>query len=541
MILKSTLPWISSLSSFPPLPTALSLLNGCKSTREIQQLHALAVKTGFFYYEPLVASRIVESCCSIFHYSSPKSEDVNYALSVFDQTHYSSTFVYNTLIRAQTQVDQSEEALLLFYWMLCDPSPIVPDKFTFPFVLKSCAQLGSIEEGEQIHSLVLKTNFVSDEFVLNSIIHMYGRCGKINSAQRVFEGMSERNIVTWNSMIDGLVKSGDLGSAYRLFYEMPQRNLVSWNTMIAGYARHSFPYEALDLLVELKVTEISPDESTLVSAISAISDLGLLRLGKLVHGYVIRHEFALTSALGASLVDMYSKCGSIYGALRVFMGILNKNVGHWTSLIVGFAVHGLAEDALKLFSQMLSSGVKPNYVTFIGVLSACSHGGLVKVGLENFNLMRRTYNIEPTIQHYGCIVDLLGRSGLLREAKELIENMPIRPGPVLWGSLLSACRNHRNIEIGEIAAQNLVEVMPDFGGGYVLLSNLYAGIGRWEDFGRARRVMADRGVKKVPGLSWIEVDGEIHEFVAGDKFHPRSVDIYNVLVDLDSKLRWVEL
>ncbi|XP_042480550.1 pentatricopeptide repeat-containing protein At5g48910-like [Macadamia integrifolia] len=530
----------TTLSSSSP-PPALSLLNGCKSTGEIQQFHALAVKTGFFYYEPLVATRIVESCCSIFHYSSPKSEDVNYALSVFEQTHDSSTFVYNTLIRAHTQVDQSEEALLLFYWMLCDPSPIVPDKFTFPFVLKSCAQLGSIEEGEQIHSFVLKTNFVSDLFVLNSMIHMYGRCGKIVSAQRVFERMSERNVVTWNSMIDGFVKSGDFGSAYRLFDEMPQRNLISWNTMIAGYARQSFPYETLDLLVELQALEIRPDESTLVSAISAISDLGLLRLGKLVHGYVLRHEFAITGVLGSSLVDMYSKCGSIYGALQVFVCVPYKNVGHWTSLIVGFAVHGLAEAALKLFSQMLSSGVKPNYVTFVGVLSACSHGGLVKEGLEHFNLMRKKYNIEPGIQHYGCIVDLLGRAGLLREAKELIENMPIRPGAVLWGSLLSACRNHRNIEIGEIVAQNLVELMPDFGGGYVLLSNLYAGIGRWEDFGRARRVIADRGIEKVPGLSWVEVDGEIHEFVAGDKFHPRSVDIYNVLIGLDNELRWLEL
>ncbi|KAJ4956824.1 hypothetical protein NE237_013607 [Protea cynaroides] len=540
MILEITLPWKTCLSSSPP-PLALSTFNSCKSTGEIKQLHAVAVKTGFFHYEPLVATRIVESCCSIFHYSSPKSEDVDYALSVFNQANNSSTFIYNTLIRAHTQVDQPEEALLLFYRMLYDPSGILPDKFTFPFVLKSCAQLGSIQDGEQIHNFVLKTNFVSDLFVLNSLINMYGRCGEIDSAQTVFEGMSERNVVTWNSMIDGIVKSGDLGLARRLFDEMPQRNLVSWNTMIGGYARQSFPYEALGLLVELQVSEIRPDEFTLVSAISAVSVLGLLRLGKLVHGYVIRHEFRFTGDLGASLVDMYSKCGSIYGALQVFVGVPYKNVGHWTSLIVGFAVHGFAEAALELFSQMLSSGVKPNYVTFVGVLSACSHGGLVREGLEYFNLMRRTYNIEPRIQHYGCIVDLLGRSGLLREAKEFIENMPIRPGVVLWGSLLSACRNHRNIEIGEIAAQNLVELMPDYGGGYVLLSNLYAGFGRWEDFGRARRVMAERGVEKVSGLSWIEVDGEIHEFVSGDKFHPRSVHIYNVLVELDSKLRWAEL
>ncbi|XP_010273684.1 PREDICTED: pentatricopeptide repeat-containing protein At5g48910-like [Nelumbo nucifera] len=533
MALESILPW--NTSSFPSLPPPLlPLLHRCTTVKEVQQFHAQTIKTGLFQYDPTVATKLVESCCSSFQSSSPKSGDVDYTLSVFDYTIEPSSFLYNTLIRACTQVDQPEQAFLLFYEMLHD---LAPDKFTFPFVLKSCAQLASIEEGEQVHCFVLKTDFASDLFVQNSLIHMYARCRKIRSARGVFEGISGRNIVSWNSMIGGFLKSGDIESACKLFDEMPQRNLVSWNSMISGYARESLPYEALSLVAELQVSGLRPDESTLVSAISAISDLGILSLGKRVHGYIIRHELSLNGVLGASLIDMYSKCGSIHHALKVFVGIQNRNVGHWTSIIVGFAVHGFAEAALQLFSQMQVSGVKPNYITFIGVLNACSHRGLVEEGLKHFNLMRSTYNIEPRIQHYGCLVDLLSRSGFLEEAKALIENMPMEPGSVIWGTLLSACRNHGNVEIGEVAALKLIQLMPDYGSGYVLLSNLYASSGRWEDFSAMRRVMGDRGVGKVPGVSWIEVDGEIHEFVVGDKIHPRRKEIYKMLNKIESEMR----
>ncbi|KAF8405127.1 hypothetical protein HHK36_010025 [Tetracentron sinense] len=534
MTVQTFLPSTTALSSAPPPLPALSLLHRCTTTREIQQLHARTIKTNL----PLLAARLLESCCSSFHFPSLNSADVDYVLSVFDRSaEGSSAFLYNTLIRAHTQIDRPEEAFLLFYSMLHDPTPILPDKFTFPSVLKSCAQLLAIEEGEQIHCFLLKTPFASDLFVENSLIHMYARCGKIESACKVFEEMSDRNVVSWNSMIDGFVKLGDIDSARKLFDEMPHRNIVSWNSMISGYSRESVPQEALDLFIELQCSGLKPDESTMVSTISAISDLGLLSLGKRVHGYLSRHEFSLNGVLGAALIDMYSKCGSIYNALQVFADIPNKNVGHWTSMIVGFAVHGFAETCLQLFSHMQSSGVKPNYITFIGVLSACSHGGLVEEGLKNFNLMRKIYNIEPRIQHYGCLVDLISRSGLLNEAKMIIENMQMEPGAVIWGTLLSACRNHGNIKIGEIAAQRLNELAPDYGGGYVLLSSLYAGSGRWEDFSRMRRVMGERGLEKLPGLSWVEVDGEVHEFVAGDKFHPLSLDIYRLLDGMEYELR----
>ncbi|KAF9625960.1 hypothetical protein IFM89_027828 [Coptis chinensis] len=417
---------------------------------------------------------------------------------------------------------------------------LFPDNFTFTFLINSCARLSALEQGEQLHCFAFKTGLISDLFLQNSLIHMYAKCDKIESVCKVFQGMSldDKNVVSWNSIIDAFVKAGDVDSARRLFNEMPERNVVSWNSIIAGCAKESLFDEAFRLFLRLQLSGLVPDETTLMTIISVISNLGLLCLGKQIHGYVIRNEFSLDAGFGAALIDMYSKCGTIHSALKVFQDTQNKNnVGHWTSMIVGYAVNGFAEASLRLFSQMQACGVKPNYVTFVGVLNACSHGGLVEQGIRLFNLMK-TYNIEPGIQHYGCLVDLLGRSNLVREAKMLIDYMPMEPGAVIWSTLLAACRKHGDIEIGEIAAQKLVELAPDYGGGYILLSNLYANSCKWMEFGRMRRMMGERGVEKVAGLSWIEVDGEIHEFLVGDKFHPRSMEIHRLLDAIQCKLRW---
>ncbi|PIA32933.1 hypothetical protein AQUCO_04300116v1 [Aquilegia coerulea] len=541
MSLLLHLPTTLSSSTLLSSSSSFSILPNCSSVREIQQFHAQAIKLGHFDNDSLLHTKLISSCCSLFQSSPSNSiQEVHYALSLFNQTTNSSSFIYNTLIRAFNLVNQPEQAFLLFYRMLHNPFGIFPDKFTYPFVLKSCSQLFAIEEGQQLHCLAMKAGFVFDLFVENCLIHMYSRCGKIDSAFKVFEGISNGNVVTWNSMIDGFVKAGDMGSARRLFDEMPERNIVSWNSMIAGCVKESLFDEALDLFIELQVSGLCPDETTMMSIISMVSDLGLLSVGKKIHGYLIRNEFSLDGRLGVALIDMYSKCGSIYSALQVFEDIPNKNVGHWTSMIVGFSVHGCAEASLHLFSQMQKCGVKPNYVTFIGVLSACSHGGLVEQGIKHFNLMKM-YNIEPRIQHYGCLVDLLGRFGIVKEAKMVIDNMPMEPGAVIWSTLLAACRNHGDTAIGEIAAQKLLELTPDYGAGYVLLSNLYAESYNWVEFGRMRRMMGERGVDKVSGISWIEVDGEIHEFLVGDKFHPRSLEMYKLLDELQRKLSWKEV
>lgn len=532
----------SSLSSSP-----LSFLSQSKTIKEIQQFHSLTIKTSHYYFRqspPLLG--ILHSCCTIFQSSknSISIHDVNYTLSLFNQLPIlNSSFIYNSLIRALTLVNQPQQAFLLFYSMLHENTDtLLFNKFTFPSLLKSCAQLYGTGEGQQVHGFVLKTGFASDLYVRNSLIYMYAKCGEIESACKVFDEIpvKDKNVVTWNTMISALVNSGDIDSASKLFDEMPERNVVSWNCMIDGCTKQGLLWEAFELFVELQ--EVSGlEDSTLMSIISLISDLGLLSLAKRVHGYIIRHGFSLEDGLGVALIDMYSKCGNVHNAMEVFKGINNKNVGHWTSIIVGFAAHGYAEASLRLFSEMQKSGAKPNAVTFIGVLNACRHGGLVEEGLKKIKLMRQAYKIEPTIQHYGCLVDLLGRSGFLREAKMVIESMGTEPGPVIWGTLLAACRNHGDIEIGEIALKKLSDLTPDYGGGYVLLSNLYARSGRWEDFGKTRGVVGKRGLEKGPGLSWIEVDGEIHEFVVGDNFHSRSDEIYRLLDGIECKLGWTEL
>nr|CAD1826510.1 unnamed protein product [Ananas comosus var. bracteatus] len=442
---------------------------------------------------------------------------------------------YNALIRAHVESHRPDSALLLFNSMLRTCSP---DKFTFPLALKACAHLSAVDEGEQIHSMIVKSEFVptDDVHVSTSLMSMYALCGRIDAAQQLFDKMPNRNVVSWNTLLDGFVKSGDIDSAYEVFDAMPERNVVSWNSMIAGFVKNDLPREALMLFIEMMVSGLVPDEYTMASVISAISDLGLLDLGRRAHGYVTRRGFLLCRALGVELLNMYIKCGDIGIAYQVFLSISEKNVNHWTAMIGGFAAHGHAEASIRLFSEMRRFGVEPNYVTFIGVLNACSHGGLVKEGLEYFNLMRNL-GIKPRIQHYGCLVDLLGRAGLLELAMKLVGSLSTDPGFIVWSALLAACEKHENVEIAEIIAHKLSAAEAENGGCYTLLSNLYARMGKWEDFSRMRRMIEESGVEKVPGFSWIEVDGVVHEFAAGDKFHRRNRDIYRILEEMKLNLR----
>ncbi|XP_068636266.1 pentatricopeptide repeat-containing protein At2g42920, chloroplastic-like [Aristolochia californica] len=519
---------------------ALSLVDGCSTASEIQQIHALTIKTGVFRKEPFrISAKIIRSCCSSTF--RPSTDDLEYAVSLFNRfvrgTDYAS-FFYNTLIRTHTQNHLYEEAFLLFYDMLCCSPPFLPDNFTFPSVLKSCAHLSAIEEGKQIHCMILKTaTALGNQFVQNSLIHMYARCGEIDLAHKAFDSMPHRNVVSWNMMIDVFAKCGHIDSSRQFFDNMPERNVVSWNSVIAGYVRNSLPDEALRLFLQFLFLGLNPDESTLVSVVSAIADLGLLDLGKRIHGYLTRHQFSLSGVLGTALIDMYSNCGSIQTAYKIFESFPNKTVGHWTSMIVGFANHGMARSSLQIFSQMQRSGTEPNYITFIGVLTACNHGGLVVEGLKHFNLMRRVYNINPGIEHYGCLIDLLGRMGHIEEAKMIVERMPMEPGVVIWASVLAACRTHGNTKTAELAAQKLIELEPGYAGCYLLMSDIYAKMGRWEDLGRIRKLMEERGVEKNPGLSWIEVDVELHQFAVGDKFHPRCGEIYRTLNMLECHLK----
>ncbi|XP_009365211.2 pentatricopeptide repeat-containing protein At2g29760, chloroplastic-like [Pyrus x bretschneideri] len=567
------------------------LLQTCKTLQEAEQHHALFLKTGTFSH-PSVAS------CFLSLYADPKINSLDYARSVFDQIEQPTLVSWNVLIKCYVGNQRSHDAVVLFYELVHE---LVPDNFTVPCVIKGCARLNAIEEGKQIHGLVLKIGLGLDKFVQSSLVSLYSKCGEIGLARKVFDEMRDRDLVTWNSLVDGYarcgevevamelfdqmqerdlfswtvlvdglskcgkvemarevfdrmpnrnsvswnamingyMKAGDFETARQLFSGMPARDVITWNSMIAGYEFNGRFMEALELFHEILKEDVMPSHATLVSALSAVSGLAILGKGRWIHSFMVKHGFELDGVLGTSLIDMYSKCGSIENALTVFRAIHRKKLGHWTSIIVGLGMHGMADQVLELFLEMRKNGMQPHAITFIGVLNACSHAGLVDLGRFYFNLMTNDYGIEPTIEHYGCFVDILCRAGCLDEAKNVIESMPMKPNKVIWMSLLSGARNHGNVELGDYAARHLIEVSPDTIGCYVVLSNMYAAADQWEKVSQVREMMRTRGVKKDPGCSSIEHRGVLHEFVVGDKSHPRTEEIYSKLSEMREKLKSV--
>lgn len=517
-------------------------------------------------------------------------------------------------------------------------SGVEPNSYTFPFLLKSCAKFGAAQEGKQIHGHVLKLGLDSDAFVHTSLINMYAKNGELDNARLVFDKSPLRDAVSFTALITGYVSSGSMDDARRLFDEIPIRDAVSWNAMISGYAQSGRFEEALVLFLEMRKANVAPNESTMLTVLSACAQsgslelgkwvaswiedhglssnvrlvnalidmyskcgaldtarglfdamhqkdviswnvmiggythesrykealalfrlmlrlnaepndvtflgilpacahLGALDLGKWIHVYIDKNFQSLTNTcLRTSLIDMYAKCGNIDAAKQVFDDMEAKSLASWNAMITGLAMHGHANAALELFSKMADEGFKPDDITFVGILSACNHGGLVDLGRQLFSSMTKDYHISPQLQHYGCMIDLLGRAGLFDEAEALMKTMEMKPDGAVWGSLLGACRIHRRVEMGEFVAKHVFELEPENAGAHVLLSNIYAGAGRWDDVARIRTRLNDMGIKKVPGSTSIEVDSVVHEFLVGDKVHPLSEEIYEMLREVDRLL-----
>ncbi|OVA14619.1 Pentatricopeptide repeat [Macleaya cordata] len=492
-------------------------------------------------------------------------------MQIFTQSSNPNQFTWNTIIRGFSISQNPQKAIPVFIQM-CRKS-IEPESFTYAFVLKACAKMHAFETGKSVHAVALKSGYGSHLFVGNTAIHIYSSCGDLDSARKVFDEMSNPNVVTWNAVISGYVQNGladeglrvfdlmwlegikpnditiigvvsacaqkkelELGRwihayvnnnisefetninvgtalidmygkckqmdlARQVFQMMRRRDIGVWNALIGGYVSNGCFIEALDLFGELELNGLDPDETTFVSMLCACGHLGDLNIGKKIHLYAEDKCFVFNAILGTALVDMYSKCGCIIEAQKVFDRISERDVMTWTSMIGGLAVHGYAQDALDLFLVMLDTGLRPDGITFVGVLCACSHAGFVDQGLHYFESMRKEYNISPKIEHYGCIIDLLSRSGRLVEAYEIICSMEIRPNPIVWRALLSACRLHSNVELAEAAIENLFKLESDLCADYVLLSNIYASKGSWDDVEKIRRKMEEGGLRKIPGLS----------------------------------------
>ncbi|XP_028797350.1 pentatricopeptide repeat-containing protein At2g45350, chloroplastic-like [Neltuma alba] len=368
----------------------------------------------------------------------------------------------------------------------------------------------------------------------NTMIDGCVKFGNIEDAQTLFNKMPKRDLVTWTTMIDGYMKSGNALVARRLFDGMPERNTISCNTMMAGYVQNGYCIEALKLFHDMRIkAHTQPDDTTLLIVLTAITQLGHVEVGALIHRYLENNNSKyLSGKLGVALIDMYSKCGSIENAILVFKNIDQKCVDHWNAMIGGLAIHGMGEMAINFLFQMVKDSVKPDDITFIGVLSACGHAGLLKEGLICFELMQRVYKVEPKVQHYGCMVDILCRAGHVEAAKKLVEVMPIKPNDVIWRTLLSGCQIHKNFLVGKPVTEELIKLNSFSPSSYVLLSNVYASVGMWDNVKMVRTVMKERNLKKIPGCSWIELEGVIHQFSVQDKSHSQVKEIYSMLSGL---------
>ncbi|KAF9604713.1 hypothetical protein IFM89_009149 [Coptis chinensis] len=445
---------------------------------------------------------------------------------------------------------------------------LCPNNFTFTFLFQACANAVDVYLGAQFHGMLMKKSVQLDVYVRNSVIQFYSVSGELSYARRVFdessvvdvvswnslinayvinrevmeafevfEKMGERNEVSWNSMIGGLVRFGYFDKAWRLFYEMPRRNLVTWVVMISGCAQNGRGRESLGLFREMQLLDLEFNSAILVSVLSACSQLGALVIGNWVHCYIRKNCVKIDCILSAALIDMYAKCGSVDLAMQVFRSSKEKNVSTYTTMISGLALNGRSEESLSLFEEMIIEGVDPDRVSYMAVLCACSHNGWVEKGFHYFNLMLDLHGITPELDHYACIVDLLGRAGLLEEAERFISIMPIEPDNVIWGSLLNACRIHGNVELGERVGSLLIESDRGHDGRYVLLSNIYAESRKGDEAEEIQKAMRRRKVKRVPGCSSIEVNGVVHEFVAGDTSHDRIDETCVVWEEVSREIR----
>eukprot|EP01018_Ginkgo_biloba_P001708 Gb_40749 [translate_table: standard] len=520
----------------PNLKTFASVLPACAKLallEEGKEIHEEIIRTGF-QSDVFVESALVDMYA--------KCGSIDNAHNVFNKMHQRNVVSWNAMIAGYAQNGRIDGSWKLFQNM--------PERnvVSWNAMIAGCAQNGHVEEALRLFHKMPERNMVSwnamitgyiqngfvddamklfqempeqSEVSWNAMIAGYAQNGEVDLALEFFQKMPERNVASWNAIIMGFARNGYLDEALKLFQQMPEHTVASWNAMIAGYTQNGHGEEALNLFRQMQLAGVKPNSKTFTSVLPACAHLASLEQGKVIHEEIIISGFQSDIFVGSALVDMYAKCGNLENACTVFNKMHQQDAVLWNAMIAGYAMHGHGKEALKLFEQMKHSGTNPDRVTLVGILSACCHAGLVDEGLQYFNCMREYYHIKLTMEHYGCMVDLLGRAGLLDEAKDFISKMPIKPDATVWGCLLGACRIHHNIVLAENVAEQIFELDPENASPYVLLSNIYAAAGRWEDIEKVRIMMKDRRVKKKPGCSWIEVNKHVYAFLVGDISHPQ--------------------
>lgn len=449
------------------------------------------------------------------------------AQELFAQIPEPDIVSYNTMLACYLHNSGIASATEFFNKMPCK------DTVSWNTMISGFTQNGELHKAQELFTVMPEKNSVS----WSAMISGYVECGYLNSAVRLFEAAPVKSIVAWTAIISGYMKFGKIELAEKLFQEIQVKNLVTWNAMIAGYVENCRAEDGLKLFREMISSGIKPNPSSLSSVLLACSSLSALVMGKQVHRLVYKYLLHNDTTAGTSLISMYSKCGNLEDAWNLFLEMPQKDVVTWNAMITGYAQHGAGQKALGLFNDMREKGTRPDWITFMAVLIACNHAGLVDVGVGYFESMVSDYKIEVKPEHYTCMVDLLGRAGKLVEAVDLIKNMPFKPHFAIFGTLLGACRIHKNLEVAEYAATNLLTLDPANAAGYVQLANVYAAKGRWDSVAKVWRIMKENKVVKTPGYSWIEIKNVVHEFRSGDRVHPELTPIHEKLMVLDKKMK----
>ncbi|CAN8295357.1 unnamed protein product [Cochlearia groenlandica] len=541
----------STSSLFHNLPI-LQLIKRCSTPKLLESALAAMIKTSQ-NQDCYFMNQFITSCTSF--------NRIDLAVFSMAQIQKPNVFVYNALIKGFFNCSPYPiRSLKLYVRMLRDS--VSPSSYTYPSLVK--ASVFAYGFGECVQGHIWKLGFCFHVQIQTTLIGFYSALGRIKDARKVFDEMSERddiawtsmvfayiqvmdmysafslanhmpekNVATWNCLIDGYMKLGNVQQADSLFNQMPVKDKISWTTMIKGYSYNKRYREAISVFYKMTEQEIVPDEVTMSTVISACAHLGVLDIGKEVHMYTLQNGFVVDVFIGSALVDMYSKCGNLSRALVVFFNLLEKNLFCWSSIIEGLASHGYAQEALRMFAKMEMDSVRPNAVTFVSVLTACTHAGLVEEGRKIYRSMIHDYSIASNIEHFGCMVALFSKAGLIQESLELIESMGFEPNAVIWGALLDGCRLHKNLEIAEIAFNKLMVLEPRNSGYYALLVSMYAEENRWRDVAEVRGKMREFCIEKIcPGTSWIELDKGVHMFVAADKSHSSSDEVCLLLDEM---------
>ncbi|KAG6486090.1 putative pentatricopeptide repeat-containing protein At2g01510 [Zingiber officinale] len=588
--------WRSGIS--PDHVAIVALLSSCSSPDTsscVVQVHTHIIKSGLGN-TVMVYNTMVDSYC--------KCGNVRLGRKLFNEARERDSVTFNAMLMGHTKEGSYSEALELFVTMR--NLRLKPSQFTFSGVLTTAAGLSNLGLGQQIHGLVIKTNFSWNVFVCNSLLDFYSKCCCLTEARALFDGMEERDNVSYNIMVSGYAwdrhieelielltemqflgfdrsqfpfpsllsvagslpdlemgrqihaqviltgsacdniscnalvdmysKCGHLKTAMLIFRNGIDKDTVSWTAMISGYVENGLFEEAVGLFCEMRRGGMSPDRATFSSILRAASSLALLSLGKQLHSNVIRCGYMIDVFAGSAILDMYARCGYLILARKIFNEMTNKNIVSWNTMLSAHAQNGQGREAIELFEEMLRQDVKPDSVTILCVISACGHNGLVEEGLQYFHSMSKLYGLKPKREHYACVIDLMGRVGRLDEVEKLVDEIPFEADQIIWNSILNSSRIHGNQELARHAADRLFSMNIKDSAPFVIMSNVYARAGQWDAAAKVKKMMRDRGLRKEPAYSWVEIMHKIYVFSSNDNMNPQINEIKDLLDKLSEEM-----